>query len=408
MGQHLPTACWAANRRTHTLYTLITSVEVEESMDMPAAIQITMPISRSNGGDLTYVADPRFAPLAPVAVVATAGGSGAAGVATGAVGRGGLGGRRRLGAVRRPVHLRRLRAVAEAPSRDRRHQLHDHGLGPGRLLADEPDREGAGMGRRHRCRRRRLDLRRLRHHARPTENTQDDSPVAHRRHPQPDAARLGHRLPAHAGPAQRQVLPHRLRRQARRSAPATSPSRSSTAIRRSPSTLNDPTNWTVSALDLEWDATRPTAVTARTALFSDTDPNGAIGDTTNSGLTALGDRDLADLRRPADDGDAGDRGRQRRRADRSARKALLREAGWFVRCEGEADADRLGVVLRAGMLVALAGIGALHSGTWIVWTVRHTAHAGGAQDALHAAAQRRGQPADRRLPAASPRLAGAA
>ena len=42
-----------------------------------------------------------------------------------------------------------------------------------------------------------------------------------------------------------------------------------------------------------------------------------------------------------------------------------------MRCEGEADADRLGVVLRAGMLVALAGIGALHSGTWLVWSVRH-------------------------------------
>src|ERR1700751_5840535 len=69
-----------------TLYTLITSVEVDESMDMPAAIQICLPISRSTGGDLTYVDDPRFAPMAQVAVVATAGGSGASGVATGAVG----------------------------------------------------------------------------------------------------------------------------------------------------------------------------------------------------------------------------------------------------------------------------------------------------------------------------------
>ena len=43
-------------------------------------------------------------------------------------------------------------------------------------------------------------------------------------------------------------------------------------------------------------------------------------------------------------------------------QALLREAGWFVRCEGEADVERLGVVLRAGMLVALIGVGALHSG----------------------------------------------
>src|SRR5208337_61702 len=69
-----------------TLYTLITAVEVDESMDMPAAIQITVPVSRSSAGDLTYIADPRFAPLAPVAVVASAGGSGAQGVATGAIG----------------------------------------------------------------------------------------------------------------------------------------------------------------------------------------------------------------------------------------------------------------------------------------------------------------------------------
>ncbi len=52
-------------------------------------------------------------------------------------------------------------------------------------------------------------------------------------------------------------------------------------------------------------------------------------------------------------------------------QGVLREAGWFARCEGEADVERLGVVLRAGMLVALVGVGALHSGTWIVWTVRH-------------------------------------
>jgi len=69
-----------------TLYTLIVSIDVDESMDMPAAIQITLPISRDNSGELTYVADPRFGPLAPVAIVCTAGGSGAQGVATGPAG----------------------------------------------------------------------------------------------------------------------------------------------------------------------------------------------------------------------------------------------------------------------------------------------------------------------------------
>jgi hypothetical protein len=50
---------------------------------------------------------------------------------------------------------------------------------------------------------------------------------------------------------------------------------------------------------------------------------------------------------------------------------LLREAGWFARCEGEADAERLGVVLRPGMLAAVKGVGALFSGAWLVWSVRH-------------------------------------
>ena len=52
--------------------------------------------------------------------------------------------------------------------------------------------------------------------------------------------------------------------------------------------------------------------------------------------------------------------------------SLLRESGWFVRCEGEADVARLGVVLRAGAIVSVVGIGTLHSGSYLVWSVRHT------------------------------------
>ena len=69
-----------------TLYTLITSVEVDESMDMPAA----HPDVRADLAQQRRRPDlhrrPRFAPMATVAIVATAGGSGASGVATGAVG----------------------------------------------------------------------------------------------------------------------------------------------------------------------------------------------------------------------------------------------------------------------------------------------------------------------------------
>jgi hypothetical protein len=135
-------------------------------------------------------------------------------------------------------------------------------------------------------------------------------------------------------------------------------------------TLNDPTNWTVGALDLDWDATRPTSVVARQALFSDPDEGGVSADTSDSGLAPLGDRALADftgnpmtvvLAAPVDSA-----GELALRA-----QAVLREADWFVRCAGDADVERLGGVLRAGMIVSLVGIGALYSGRYLVWSVRH-------------------------------------
>ena len=53
-------------------------------------------------------------------------------------------------------------------------------------------------------------------------------------------------------------------------------------------------------------------------------------------------------------------------------QSLLREAGWFVRCEGEADVARLNAILRAATVVKLNGVGALHSGNYYVWSVRHS------------------------------------
>ena len=41
-------------------YTSITSLEVEENVDLPGAVQLNLPLNRSNSGDLTYVADSRF------------------------------------------------------------------------------------------------------------------------------------------------------------------------------------------------------------------------------------------------------------------------------------------------------------------------------------------------------------
>src|SRR5437870_433719 len=57
-----------------TLFTSLTSVEVEENADLPGAIQLNLPVSRSADGDLQYVNDSRFQPLASLAVVVTADG----------------------------------------------------------------------------------------------------------------------------------------------------------------------------------------------------------------------------------------------------------------------------------------------------------------------------------------------
>jgi hypothetical protein len=51
--------------------------------------------------------------------------------------------------------------------------------------------------------------------------------------------------------------------------------------------------------------------------------------------------------------------------------ALLREAGWFARCEGSTNADLLGSILRVGSVAAVNAAGAIHSGNYLVWSVRH-------------------------------------
>jgi hypothetical protein len=79
-------------------YTSLTSLEVEENMDLPGAVQVNLPVNRSADGDLTYVSDTRFRPLANLAVVVTPGAEssggldGAAASALGGLGISGGGG----------------------------------------------------------------------------------------------------------------------------------------------------------------------------------------------------------------------------------------------------------------------------------------------------------------------------
>jgi hypothetical protein len=351
-----------------SLYTLIASVEVEESMDLPAAVQITLPVSRSGGGDLTYIGDARFAPLATVAVVATAGGSSAAGVPTGAVGTAAtaLGGGAAPPATQcifdgyvlaQKVHLETgiTNSTICVWGQDACWLMNQ--TEKVREWVDVTDASVAAsiFGN---------------YGITPSDqNAQDDSP---------SHTEDTHSLMQRGSDIAFLRLLARRTGKVCRIACADQPGARTGFFARpkldgDPAitiALNDPTNWTVRKIDLEWDATRPTSVIARTALFSDSDSSGATGDTSDSGLPALGDRTLAAftgqpttvlLAAAADSA-----GELTQRA-----QAVLREAGWFARCEGEADVERLGVVLRAGMLVALAGVGAAFSGTWIVWNIRH-------------------------------------
>lgn len=135
-------------------------------------------------------------------------------------------------------------------------------------------------------------------------------------------------------------------------------------------TLSDPTDWNVASLDIEWDVTRPSAVKASQKLTTDSSSS-VSGDATDSGLTAIAARDLATFAGTARTvmlatlvDDAGEL--------QARAKAVLREAGWFVRCETESDLGKLGLIPRVGQLLQIEGVGTLHSGTYYVWSVRHT------------------------------------
>jgi hypothetical protein len=136
--------------------------------------------------------------------------------------------------------------------------------------------------------------------------------------------------------------------------------------------LNDAAAANVSALDVSFDVMRPSAVNAFQALFTDADADatGAGGNFTDDGLPIMSDRGLATVAAGPVTAllttTAADAGTITQRAN-----SVLREGGWFVRCQGTTDAELLGSILRVGTIVALSNAGALHSGNYLVWSVRH-------------------------------------
>lgn len=332
-------------------YTALSSVEVEESMDLPGAVQLDLPIAASAGGDLVFAADSRLAPLASVAVVATppATDSGAASgpqcIFDGYV-------------LAHKLHLETGTTNSRLSVWGQDTSWMMNLTEKVREWVDVTDAAVAGaiFGE--------YGI------APAADNSEDDSP---------SHTETGHSLMQRGSDIQfLRTLARRNGKICRVSCAdqpgvrtgyfATPRLDSQPALTL---TLNDPERWSVSALDLGWDATAPTAVVARQALFTDASPDGVSADGSDSGLPLLADRSLADftgrpmtvmLAAPVDDG-----GELELRA-----KSVLREAAWFARCEAEADASRLGAILRAGMIVALAGVGAVHSGNYLVWSVRHT------------------------------------
>jgi hypothetical protein len=133
--------------------------------------------------------------------------------------------------------------------------------------------------------------------------------------------------------------------------------------------LVDPTTWTVDSLDFEWDVMRPSEIASSQVDLTQPSDDGVDSDATSSGLTQLAPRDLPTyagkastfiLTAPLDVPELTQR-----------TTAVLTESGFFGRCTGEADINRLGAVLRVGDVVTIEGAGSLQSGNWLVWGVRH-------------------------------------
>jgi phage protein D len=326
------------------LYAALASLDVEEHAELPGAIQLTVPVASDGAGDLTRVSDAAFRPFANLAVVVTVEGGGSECIFDGYV-------------LSHKLHLDRGTAAST---------LEVWGQDASWLMnledkvkewADVTDGAVAnaifgdyGI-------------------APAADNTTDDS-AAH--------TEAGHTLMQRASDIQF------LRQLARRNGKLCRVAGGSAAgaltgtfarpdLTASPAitlTLNDPDKVMVQAIDFEWDVTRPTEVDARQALFTSADDGGVAGDATDAGLPLLAARGLAELAGRPMKGlltttvdDAGELGQRA--------TSVLREGGFFVRATGDVDLAATGAVLRVGAIVQLDGVGSVHAGTYLVWSVRH-------------------------------------
>jgi hypothetical protein len=324
-------------------YSSIESLEVEESCEGPDLLVLRVPVNRTSAGDLQYVGDGTFEPYTGISMVVTPSGHGARCVFDGYV-------------LSWQLHLDRTSSSStlDVAAQDASWLMNIDDTvkeWPGQTDGEVANAIFASYG------------------FTPADaNTDDDSP-AH----DPD----GHTLFQRATDLQfLKGLARRDGKICRVTCTDTPGQRTGYFIRPSVDaqpvatiSLVDPVAWTVDTLDFDWDVMRPSQVDASQVDLTQASDDGAETDTDSSGLTTLADRDLATysgrsstllLTTPADVTELPQR-----------TAAVLTESDFFTRCTGEADADRLGAVLRAGDVVTIEGAGAIQSGNWLVWAVRH-------------------------------------
>ena len=328
-----------------SLYGALLSLEVEENADLPGAIQLSVSVVADGSGDLTYVNDSTFSPNANLAVVVTADGQPPECIFDGYV-------------LSHKLHLDRgiVASKLDVWGQDASWLMNltentkewadvtdvsvastvfgDYGITPAPDNAQDSDDTATHTESGHTLMQRASDIQFLRQLAR----------------------RNGKLCRVYCGAQAGQRIGYFAR-----------PNLSATPT--ITLTLNDPAKTMLSELDIEWDVTRPSEVLAGQDLFTSDTP--ASADVTDSGLPSISDLDLAAFAGKTMSAmlttTVDDNGELQMRA-----ASLLREGGFFVRCTGTLDLSALGVVLRVGAIVAIAGIGAVHSGNYYVWSVRHT------------------------------------
>lgn len=121
-------------------------------------------------------------------------------------------------------------------------------------------------------------------------------------------------------------------------------------------------------VEVSWDVMRPSDASGGQALLSNSQP---ATSSENTGLGLLGERGLADF--AGRSSSALVMAAVDEATDLTQRtQGVLVNSGFFVRVTGVADMARLGTVLRVGTLVSLEAAGTTYSGTYYVWSVRHS------------------------------------